>query len=165
MPLLTNPADALSRGVRRDFYPPVLGTRLLLMPSLCQEAFGLVAAEAMFNGIPVLASNRGALPKTTGDAGFLFHIPDRYTFQTRELPTADEVAPWIETILRLWDDPVEYDRCSRAARLRAQAWHPDRLAPLYRDFFGSVADQSRSASQTKSGSHTGPTAPPTPTKR
>ncbi len=29
------------------------------MPSLMDESFGLVAAEAMLNGIPVLASNRG----------------------------------------------------------------------------------------------------------
>ena len=34
-------------------------SRLLIMPSLWNESFGLVAAEAMINGIPVLASNRG----------------------------------------------------------------------------------------------------------
>ncbi len=54
------------------------------------------------------------------------------------MPTAEEVAPWVETIIRLWDDAAEYDRCSRAARERAQAWHPDRLAPLYRDFFSRI---------------------------
>ena len=52
-------------------------TRLLLMTSLWLESFGLVAAEAMLNGIPVLASNRGALPETLGGAGFLFDIPAR----------------------------------------------------------------------------------------
>jgi glycosyltransferase involved in cell wall biosynthesis len=40
-------------------------TKLLLMPSLVENV-GLVAAEAMLNGIPVLASNRGALPETIG---------------------------------------------------------------------------------------------------
>ena len=83
-------------------------TKLLLMPSLWNESFGLVAAEAMLNGIPVLASNRGALPETIGDAGFLFDIPARYTPETREVPMAAEVEPWIETILRLWDNPAEY---------------------------------------------------------
>ena len=49
----------------REFYAAVFSrTKLLLMPSLWLESFGLVAAEAMLNGIPVLASNRGAL---TGD--------------------------------------------------------------------------------------------------
>ncbi len=126
----------------RDFYPAVFAnTKLLLMPSLWFESFGLVAAEAMLNGIPVLASNRGALPETIGDSGFLFDIPARYTPETRDVPTAEEVAPWVDTIIRLWDDPAEYDRASRAARERAQAWHPARLAPLYRDFFRNVTHQ------------------------
>ena len=59
------------------------------------------------------------------------------------MPTAAEVAPWVETIIRLWDDAVYYEQCSRAARERAQAWHPDRLAPLYRDFFGGAARRRR----------------------
>ena len=116
-------------------------TRLLLMPSLWNESFGRAAAEAMLNGIPVLASNRGALPETVGDAGFLFDIPARYTPETRDVPTAAEVDPWVETIIRLWDDAAEYGRWSQAARERARQWHPDRLGPLYREFFGSITHQ------------------------
>ena len=80
------------------------------MPSLWNESFGRAAAEAMLNGIPVLASNRGALPETIGDAGFLFDVPARYTPETREVPTAEEVEPWVEAIIRLWDDAAEYER-------------------------------------------------------
>ena len=109
----------------RDFYPAVFArTKLLLMPSLWLESFGLVAAEAMLNGIPVLASNRGALPETIGSAGFLFDIPARYTSETRDVPKAEEIEPWVETIIRLWDDAAYYEHWSRAARERAQAWHP-----------------------------------------
>jgi len=115
-------------------------TKLLVMPSLIESA-GLVAMEAMTNGIPVLASNRGALPETIGDVGFLFDIPSRYTPETRDVPTAVELAPWVETIIRLWDDAAEYDRASRAARERAQQWHPDRLAPIYRNFFARIVHQ------------------------
>ena len=101
--------------VPRAFYPAVYSrTKLLLMPSLCNETFGLVAAEAMLNGIPVLASDRGALPETIGNAGFLFEIPAKYTPKTREVPTAEEVEPWVETIIRLWDDAAEYERRSKA---------------------------------------------------
>ncbi len=144
----------------RQFYAV---TKLLLMPSLMENA-GFVAMEAMTNGIPVLASNRGGLPETIGNSphpnplpagegtfhpnlperegtfhsraltpdegtcgGFLFDIPARYTPETREVPTAEEVEPWVEAIIRLWDDPAEYERLSRAARQRAQRWHPDRL--------------------------------------
>ncbi len=116
-------------------------TKLLVVPSLWNESFGLVAGEAMTNGIPVLASNRGALPETIGDAGFLFDIPARYTRDTRDVPTAEEVEPWVETIIRLWDDAAEYERWSRAARDRAQQWHPDRLAPIYCEFFSSITHQ------------------------
>jgi len=122
----------------REFYA---ATKLLLMPSLWNESFGLVAAEAMINGIPVLASNRGALPETVGDAGVLFEIPAKYTPETCALPTVEEVEPWVETVIRLWDDTAEYDRWSKAARERAQLWHPDRLAPIYREFFGSITHQ------------------------
>jgi glycosyltransferase involved in cell wall biosynthesis len=126
----------------RSFYPAVYAnTRLLLMPSLWNAAFGLVAAEAMLNGIPVLASKLGALPETIGDAALLIDIPARYTPETREVPSAEEVEPWVETIIRLWDDAAEYERLSQAARERAQRWHPDRLAPIYREFFGSLYHQ------------------------
>ena len=122
----------------RHFYAV---TKLLLMPSLMENA-GVVAMEAMINGIPVLASNRGGLPETIGDAGPLLDIPSRYTPETRDVPTAEEVEPWVETIIRLWDDAAEYDRWSQTARRRAQQWHPDRLAPVYRDFFGRIARSS-----------------------
>ena len=123
----------------RDFYSI---SKLMLMPSLWNESFGLVGAEAMLNGIPVLASNRGALPETIGDAGFLFDIPARLTPETRELPTVEEVEPWVETIIRLWDDPAAYDEAERVARERAKQWHPDRLASIYHEFFSNITHQS-----------------------
>ena len=56
----------------REFYRV---SRLVVMPSLWWESFGRVAAEALLNGIPVLASNRGSLPETLAGAGFLFDGP------------------------------------------------------------------------------------------
>jgi glycosyltransferase involved in cell wall biosynthesis len=43
---------------------------LVVMPSL-DEGFGLPALEAMTLGVPVVASNRGALPEVLGGAGVL----------------------------------------------------------------------------------------------
>jgi glycosyltransferase involved in cell wall biosynthesis len=117
-------------------------SKLVLMPSLCQESFGLVAAEAMSNGIPVLASDRGALPETVGSGGFFFNIPERYTPETRDIPTAEEIGPRVETILRLWDDHDFYNAASRRARAVAERWSPERLAPIYRDFFTKVSSRS-----------------------
>src|SRR5439155_14281467 len=71
-------------------------SKIVLMPSLWGESFGRVAAEAMINGIPVLGTARGALPETFEQAGFLFDVPERYTEYATLLPTADEVAPWID---------------------------------------------------------------------
>lgn len=52
-------------------------SRLLLMPSVWEEAYGRTAIEAQLNGLPVIASNRGALPDTVGLGGLLLdpHAP------------------------------------------------------------------------------------------
>ncbi len=111
------------------------------MPSLWEESFGLVAAEAMLNGIPVLASNRGELPDTIGQGGFVFDIPAKYTPETRIVPSAKEVEPWVESIIRLWDDAEFYEQASQNARKEAQRWHPDRIAPIYKEFFSNIFHQ------------------------
>ena len=55
-------------------------TRMLLVPSVWEEPFGRVAAEAMVNGIPAIVSNRGALPeviRSGGESGGLVRaVPD-----------------------------------------------------------------------------------------
>jgi glycosyltransferase involved in cell wall biosynthesis len=116
----------------RDFYRV---SRLVLMPSLWPETFGRVAAEAMVNGIPVLASRRGGLPEVLERAGFLFDVPACYTPESRALPTPAEVAPWVETILRLWDDAAYYQDQSRRCLAAAEAWRPELLAPRYEALF------------------------------
>jgi glycosyltransferase involved in cell wall biosynthesis len=119
----------------RDFYR---ASRIILMPSLWNESFGRVAAEAIINGIPVIASDRGALPETVGDCGVVLSIPRRYTPETRSPPTAAELAPWIEAVVRLWDDQAYYDRRRERCLARAQAWRPERIAVEHDRFFGSL---------------------------
>lgn len=46
----------------------------LLMPSVWQEAFGRVPLEAMANALPVIASDRGALPETVGQGGIVLPL-------------------------------------------------------------------------------------------
>ncbi|SIO58948.1 Glycosyltransferase involved in cell wall bisynthesis [Singulisphaera sp. GP187] len=112
-------------------------TRILLAPSLVRETFGRVASEAMANGIPVLASDRGSLPETLGDAGFVLTIPERCTPTSDAVPTAHEVAPWVATIERLWDDPEWEATHQERARVEARRWDPDFLANQYLSFFTS----------------------------
>lgn len=49
----------------------IAGAAVLVMPSF-MEGFGIPALEAMTLGVPVIASDRGALPEVVGDAGLLF---------------------------------------------------------------------------------------------
>jgi len=135
---LPNVTAMPSTGDPRSFYAV---TKFVLMPSLWNESFGLVAAEAMLNGIPVLGSNRGALPETIGDGGHLFDIPACYTPETRTVPTAAEVEPWVEGIIRLWDDAAYYQHWSHIAREHAERWRPERLAPIYAEFFSNIVPQ------------------------
>ena len=58
---------------RRAMYE---GARLVVLPSF-HEGFGLPVLEAMSLGIPVVTSNRGALPEVVGDAGLMVEAEDR----------------------------------------------------------------------------------------
>jgi glycosyltransferase involved in cell wall biosynthesis len=51
------------------------GARTLVLPSL-DEGFGLPALEAMTAGVPVVISDRGALPGVVGDAGVIVGATD-----------------------------------------------------------------------------------------
>ena len=118
---LTNMSRMANTPDPRDFYRV---SRVVLMPSLWRESLGRVAIEAMANGIPVLASDRGALPETLGDAGFVFTIPDRCTPGSLAIPTPHEVAPWVATIERLWDDPRIRGPAPRPGQGRGEALGP-----------------------------------------
>ena len=70
--------------------------RLVCMPSVVQEGFGMVAAEAMYAGIPVITSGRGGLSDVAGDAGII--IEDYMN-----------VDKWITEIKKLLEDKIYYD--------------------------------------------------------
>jgi len=122
-------------GISFDKYPQIMAapavpapadyfalTRLLLVPSVWDEPFGRVAAEAMINGIPALVSNRGSLPQVVGGdfcaggGGRVLPVPDWLTSETMRLPSEPEVEPWYDAVCALWDDPALY----RAVAVRAR---------------------------------------------
>jgi hypothetical protein len=78
---------------------------------------------------------RGALPETLGEAGFVFTIPDRCTPGTGVVPTAQEVAPWVAVIERLWDDPLFEAEHRRRALAEARRWDSETLAKQYETLF------------------------------
>src|SRR4029077_11596682 len=54
------------------------------------------------------------------------------------VPTAREVAPWVATIERLWDDPAFEARHRALAKAEAERWDGDRLAEQYERLFASL---------------------------
>ncbi len=124
----------------RDFWGV---TRLCVVPSLWQESECLVAVEAMINGIPVLAGMRGALPETLGGAGVLLPLPERLTSDTRELPSPQEVWPWIEAIERAWDDPDWYAELARRSVAESRRRAPEILERRYVEFFTKLGSPER----------------------
>ena len=75
LPLRARHADErvrfLGRVAPRDFYPQV---DIVVVPSLWQEPLGMVVAEALAFGKPVIGARRGGIPEMirAGENGFLF---------------------------------------------------------------------------------------------
>lgn len=118
------------RGRTADMRSVYGGTRVLLMPSR-DEAWGRVATEAQFSGIPVVASDRGGLPEAVGPGGII-------------LGSDSPVEGWVRAIRRLWSDAEFYREHSDAALSHAMRrdLDPDhqisRLLELLSRFIGSV---------------------------
>ena len=78
---------------------------VVVVPSLGGEVFGLVAAENMLRGLPVITSDLGAFVEVLGDGGLTFRTGD-----------AAELA---RELVRILDDPALAARLGQAARQRA----------------------------------------------
>jgi glycosyltransferase involved in cell wall biosynthesis len=78
---------------------------VVVVPSLGGEVFGLVVAENMLRGLPVITSDLGAFVEVLGDAGLTF-------------PTGDATALANE-IAKIIDDPALAARLAQQARQRA----------------------------------------------
>lgn len=64
--------------------------RVLVVPSLWHETFGLVVAEALQCGTPVIVSNYGALSEVAGPGGLVFEAGNKLSLKN--------------AILNLWND-------------------------------------------------------------
>ena len=127
-------------------------TRLCLLPAVSwEEAAPRLAVEALLNSIPVLGSDRGALPEIVGPAGQVLPLPERLTPATRGLPTAEEIVPWIDAIIHLWDDADHRAELSRRAREEARRWEPEVLGPQYVRVFSEIRPGPRPPARTPPG--------------
>src|SRR4051812_41990742 len=120
-------------------------TRLLVVPSVWEEPFGRVAAEAMINGIPPLVSDRGSLPHviggdaSCGGGGRGLPVPTWMTESTTRLPTEQEVEPWFEAVCALWDSPAQYDAiAAQARRIAAERYSEQSSRKKHVEYFESL---------------------------
>jgi glycosyltransferase involved in cell wall biosynthesis len=133
-------------------------TRVLLVPSIWEEPFGRVAAEAMINGVPALVSDRGALPDVVGgDAaagggGRVLPVPAWMTVDSPQVPGPSEIEPWYAAVCDLWDDAGRYAAMAARARAIAEARYGEAAARArHLEYFESLKpggvpfDDARSA--------------------
>ncbi|KAG5813940.1 hypothetical protein H9Q74_003079 [Fusarium xylarioides] len=116
--ITVRPCSAVEKDLWRDI-------KVLVVPSLWCEAWGMVVVEAHLRGIPVVSSNAGALSESM--LGLDYIIPmtpitgqrdesGRYT-----IPEQD-VAPWVKVITKLMQDRSEYERVSTTVRNETIKW-------------------------------------------
>jgi glycosyltransferase involved in cell wall biosynthesis len=94
--------NVMLRGPTDDMRSVYARSRIALVPSRWEEAYGRVATEAQLSGIPVVASALGGLVEAVGPGGILLD-PD------------GPAEVWVDAVRRLWIDDVLYARLSAAA--------------------------------------------------
>jgi glycosyltransferase involved in cell wall biosynthesis len=98
-------------------------TRLLLVPSLWMEAFGLVVIEAMLRGIPVLASAIGGLPEAKLGVEYVLPVRPIVSGWRRLLhysgSLGQPIDEWIRPIRLLSTDAAAYRSLSERSRSAA----------------------------------------------
>ena len=126
-------------------------TRVLLMPSLWYEGFGLIVMEAMLRGIPVIASDSGGL--ADAKLGTPFVIPVRPVeqyepvFDQQKMPhpvvPAQDLAPWIDALGKLIADRSVYHAVSDASRQAALGFAAGVQGGQFEDFLMGLCPSER----------------------
>jgi glycosyltransferase involved in cell wall biosynthesis len=85
-PALTQLASALGIADRVDFLGSMSGDRLakamrehgtMVVPTVCEEAFGIVALEGLASGCRMIVARSGGLPEAVGACGLIFDRGDQ----------------------------------------------------------------------------------------
>jgi glycosyltransferase involved in cell wall biosynthesis len=103
-------------GTVRDIDEVLGRARMLLMPSIWYEGFGLIVMEAMLRGLPVVSSDSGGLMEAKEGTRYVIPVRpiERYepVFDENHMPrpvrAAQDVGPWIAAVRALATDDVAH---------------------------------------------------------
>jgi len=99
-------------------------TRVVLVPSLWGEAFGMIVVDAMVRGIPVLASNVGGLPESKLGIDYVLPVAPIEIYEDRRddrllktpIVPPQDIRPWLAALTRLVCEREHYKDLSLASR-------------------------------------------------
>jgi glycosyltransferase involved in cell wall biosynthesis len=118
---LSGSSNVELRGLVHDVRDAYARCDILFCPSL-SESFGRTAAEAMLNGIPVVASDLPALREVVGEAG-LFVPPG-------------QVGPAAAALSALVADPARREAMGRGGEARASHYTPATVVASLKHLYG-----------------------------
>ena len=105
-------------------------SRLLLMPSLWYEGFGLVTMEAMLRGLPVVASNSGGLAEAKSGTGYVLPVQPITRYQSdfdenhmpKPVDVEQDLEPWVTALTELTTNETAWSAESARSRQAAEAF-------------------------------------------
>ena len=125
-------------------------TRILLMPSLWYEGFGLIAMEALLRGIPVISSHSGGLVDAKRGTGYIVPVNPivryRREFDESHMPVPEvppqDLAGWNAALEELVRDRDAYNRESERSRAAASRFADALSASHFVEFLTSLEARS-----------------------
>jgi glycosyltransferase involved in cell wall biosynthesis len=99
--------------------------KVLLVPSLWYEAWGMVVVEAQLCGIPVLSSNSGGLPESKLGVPYILPVQQltgEHDKNGNYVVDEQEIQPWVTSLQTLLNNKDEYESVSEQARNITIEW-------------------------------------------